>query len=98
MSAKPSRTIKEPSSNARDALCTVISAEMADAFIAHRKAIKAPLTDQAAKLIVKAISGHHSPDEVVGQSIMNGWRGVFPDRVNASQSFKPDFSKYGVTQ
>lgn len=98
MSAKPSRTVKEPSSNARGVLQEVLSEEMAEAFIAHRKAIKAPLTDQAAKLIVKAIRGHHSPDAVVEQSIMNGWRGVFPDKMPAATNWKPDLSKWGVTQ
>lgn len=97
-SAEPSRTIKEPSSNARDALCAVLSEEMADAFIAHRKAKRAKLTDHAAQLIAAKLSTHPDPDAVVEQSIMNGWTGVFPDRVTAVAPFKPDLSKWGVTQ
>lgn len=97
-SPKPSRTIKEPSDNTRAALCAVLSEETADAFIAHRKAKKAKLTEHAATLIAKKLQCHPNPDAVVEQSIMNGWTGVFPDRATPVAPFKPDFSKFGVTQ
>jgi len=85
---KPSRTIIEPSSNARAALCAVLSDDMADAFIAHRKAKRAKLTDHAAELIAAKLRGHPNPDAVVEQSIMNGWTGVFPEKTAA---FIPQF-------
>ena len=77
---KPSRTIKNhQGSNARDALLSVLSEEIADAFISHRKAKRSKLTDHAAVLIAKKLAGHPNPDAVVEKSIMNGWTGVFPD-------------------
>lgn len=90
-SAKPSRTIKEPSDTkkAQDYLTRVLSPMVADDFIAHRKAIKKPLTPQAAKLIAKQLEGHFDPDEVACVSIRNGWAGVFPDNVKPSVA-KPD--------
>lgn len=97
-SAEPSRTIKEPSDSVCAVLCEVLSKETADAFIAHRKAMKSKLTDQAARLIVKRLRGIPNPDAVAEQSIMNGWKGVFPDHATTVAPFKPDFSKYGVTQ
>ena len=93
---KPSRTIIEPSDKTRDALCEVISGDTADAFIAHRKAKKAKLTEHAAILIAKKLRGHPNPDGVVERSIMNGWTGVFPSD-EPPPTFKPDFSKYGVS-
>lgn len=94
---KPSRTIIEPSDKTRDALCEVISEDTADAFIAHRKAKKAKLTEHAAILIAKKLRGHPDPDGVVERSIMNGWTGVFPSAEPPAETFKPDFSKYGVS-
>jgi hypothetical protein len=86
-SAEPSLTIKEPSkSNARDAqdtldaLCTVLSHEVAQAFIDHRKAKRAKLTPGAAALIAKKLAGHPNAAAVVEDSIANGWTGIFPDR------------------
>lgn len=96
MSAKPSRTIIEPSNNVRAVLCAVLKAETADAFIEHRAAKRAKLTARAAELIVKKLAGHTAPDAVVEHSIMNGWTGVFPESVPASAGWKPDLSKYGV--
>lgn len=97
-SAEPSRNHQEPSESVRDALRAVLSDQMADAFIAHRKAKRAKLTEHAAQLIAAKLAAHPDPDAVVEQSIMNGWTGVFPDRVTAVATFKPDFSKWGVPQ
>lgn len=81
MSAEPSRTIKEPSkSKARATLCEILRPETADAFISHRKAKRAMLTDHAAVLIAKKLAGCSDPDAVVNDSIANGWTGVFPEK------------------
>jgi len=98
---KPSRTINEPScSNARAALCAVLPDDVADAFIAHRNAKRAKLTDHAAALIARKLADCPDPVAVVELSIMNGWTGVFPDRSRSIDPppFKPDLSKWGVTQ
>lgn len=74
------RTIHEPSKGAREVLCSILSEKVADDFIAHRKAMKKPLTERAAELIVSKLTGCGDPDEIVNASIMNGWQGVFPER------------------
>lgn len=91
-SPEPSRTIKEPSidKNVRDALCSVLRPETADAYIAHRKAKGAKITDKAAELIARKLSKHPNPDAVAEESIANGWTGVFPERVPKEQSQKPE--------
>jgi hypothetical protein len=53
------------------------------AFRDHRTKIGAPMTVRAEELMVgkleKIHAEHgHDPTAVVEQSIMNGWRGVFP--------------------
>lgn len=81
-------------SNAREVLLSVLSEEVADAFIAHRKAKKKPLTDYAAKLIAKKLATHPKPDAVIEHSIMNGWEGIYPESVQVP--FVPDLSKWGA--
>lgn len=73
------------SDRVRDALRSVLSDEAADAFIAHRKAVKSALTERAAALVAKKLQGHPDPDAVVEQSIMNGWTGIFPDKVQGKK-------------
>lgn len=75
-------TTIEPSnkSKAREALCSVLSEDVADAYIAHRRAKRAILTDHAAALIAKKLAGCPDPDAVVNDSIANGWTGVFPEK------------------
>ena len=69
-----------------------IDPESWEAFKGMRKAIKAPLTPYAEKLIVmeliKLKSAGNDPQACLNQSIMNSWRDVFPCRdkgVTASQ-------------
>jgi hypothetical protein len=54
------------------------------AFCEMRRKIKAPLTPYAEKLIarelVKLKTAGHDPQACLEQSIMNGWRDVFPLR------------------
>ena len=54
------------------------------AFVDMRRRIKAPLTPYAEKLIcrelVKLKSAGHDPQACLDQSIMLGWRDVFPVR------------------
>lgn len=61
-------------------LRTRLSETAALDFIAHRKALRKPLTPRAAELIVGKLNGCKDPDAVVNLSIMNGWQGLFPDR------------------
>lgn len=81
---KPSRTIKEPSDNntgeAVACLAEVVGEDLAKAFVAHRKASKSPLTVGASQLIAKKLAGFADPAAAIETSIMNGWKGVFPER------------------
>lgn len=84
-SAEPSGNTKElPSNSARTVLCEVLKEETADDFIAHRKAIKKPVTPQAAKQLVKKVEGLEDPDAAFNESIAKGWLGVFPKAQSSS--------------
>lgn len=85
---EPSRTIKEPSvkGRAREILTSVIGEKAADDFIAHRRALKKPLTERAAELIAGRLVGCRDPVAVVNQSIMNGWQGVFPEKISGGRN------------
>jgi uncharacterized protein YdaU (DUF1376 family) len=61
-------------------LTEVVSPEVASDFLAHRKAMRKPVTARAAKLIAKKIRDHQNPDAVLNESIANGWQGVFPEK------------------
>ena len=64
-------------------LSEVLSEGVACDFIAHRKALRKPLTPRAAELIVGRLRECRDPDAVANASIMNGWQGVFPEREQA---------------
>lgn len=53
-------------------------------FEQHRKRLRAPLTEKALELILKKLGQFKAqgmdPIEVLEQSIVNGWRGIFPLR------------------
>lgn len=68
-------------------------------FIDFRKSIKKPMTDHAVDLLIKKLN-EMSPSiedqiEIINQSIMNGWQGVFPlkDQGRSSQSVKQPYHK-----
>ena len=75
---------KEPGARDRAAkaisvLNEVLSQQVAQDFADHRRAIRKPLTVQAARLISKSLASCRDPDAVANRSIMNGWQGVFPE-------------------
>lgn len=53
-------------------------------WLDHRKAIRKPVSDRAKPRVLAALSKlrdeGHAPDEVIQQSIANGWQGLFPLR------------------
>jgi DNA-binding transcriptional ArsR family regulator len=85
---EPSVTIIEPSEKKGakdlrgilDMLRRVVREETAQAFIAHRKAKRSPLTLYAAELIAKKLIDHPDADAVLLTSVENGWTGVFPEK------------------
>lgn len=70
-------------------LSKVISSEMADAFVKHRKALKAPLTANAAQIMARQLGGMPEAEDVVAQSIMQGWKGVFPVKKQQAPTSQP---------
>jgi hypothetical protein len=54
-------------------------------FEKHRKKLRKPMTDYARRLIVSKLESIYrefgdDPNNVLAQSIMEGWQGVFPLR------------------
>ncbi|WP_338576277.1 DUF1376 domain-containing protein [Pseudomonas canadensis] len=46
----------------------------------HRREIHKPLTAKSCEQQAKALEGHVSPDQVLVNSISNGWTGIFPEK------------------
>ena len=56
--------------------------EVAEAFVEHRKALKAPMTGNALKLAIRKAKKYANDDldktiAIMEQSIENGWKGIF---------------------
>lgn len=51
-------------------------------FLEHRRKLKAPMTDLAQRRAVRELGrlreAGHDPETVLDQSIVNGWKGLFP--------------------
>mgnify|MGYP000010410038 FL=1 len=78
-----------------------ITPESWEAFHVMRRTIKAPLTPYAEKLVVlelcKLKAAKEDPQACLDQSILNGWRDVFPVRDKGVRSSAPsnqDFERY----
>jgi hypothetical protein len=58
-------------------------------FLKHRKAIKAPMTTQAFKMLLTQLGKLSESEEgkiaILNQSILNGWKGVFEIKDNTQQ-------------
>ena len=62
------------------------------AFMEFRKSIKKPMTDHAVDLLINKLNGMSSyiPEqiEIINQSIVNGWQGVFPLKNEHAQAIR----------
>lgn len=62
-------------------------------FLEMRKIIKSPITDRGLKGILNKIDKLANEDsekiEILEQSIMNSWKGVFPLKENQSKAYNP---------
>lgn len=67
------------------------------AFMEFRKSIKKPMTDHAVALLINKLNSLSSyiPEqiEIINQSIVNGWQGVFPLKNDQAQAVKQNFQK-----
>lgn len=66
-------------------------------FLEFRKSIKKPMTDHAVELLFKKLNGMtDSIDEqieIINQSIVNGWQGVFPLKEQKTQQIRTGYHK-----
>lgn len=66
-----------------------VSEETWQGFLEVRKRKRAPVTERAYGLILKALSkSMASPEETIERSVMNGWTGVFPVEANNGRTGK----------
>ena len=67
------------------------------AFMEFRKSIKKPMTDHAVDLLINKLNGMTSyiPEqiEIINQSIVNGWQGVFPLKNEQVQPIRQGYQK-----
>lgn len=63
-----------------------VSADVWTDFCKHRKSKRAGLTEEAVKRITAKLESHPTPDDVLNQSIENGWTGIFPEKVSYAAS------------
>ena len=65
------------------------------AFIDYRKKIKKPMTERAVQLLIKELNKLSSDIvtqiEILNQSILNGWQGVFPLKQQTKKEIVPDW-------
>ncbi|QLL11725.1 YdaU family protein [Pseudomonas chlororaphis] len=50
----------------------------------HRREIHKPLTAKSCEQQAKALEGHVCPDQVLSNSISNGWTGIFPEKTTGN--------------
>jgi hypothetical protein len=63
----------------RQILLECLSAESADAVLAHRKAMRRPLTGRAAQLLAKGFLATADPNAAADMMIERGWQGFKPE-------------------
>ena len=78
-----------PKSGMIDLCITGLSESTWDDFKEHRKAVKAKLTPNAEKRLLKRLARMveegGNAEEIVGRSIESGWKGLFPGGNNAAR-------------
>lgn len=81
---------QEKKDNPEHAFAGVLSPEVAREVVAHRKAMKKPLTAYGAGLLAKQIAKCPDPTAAAEAMIANGWQGVKPEYMrDRSQSTGP---------
>ena len=65
-------------------------------FVKHRKSLKAPMTTRALKQLMNKLNSLATNDftkiEILNESILNGWKGVFPLKNNWTPKNKGGFN------
>jgi hypothetical protein len=68
-----------PPATPREFLLECLSAESADAVLAHRRAKRSPLTARAAQLLAKGFMSTGDPNAAADMMIERGWQGFKPE-------------------
>jgi hypothetical protein len=63
----------------RETLLECLSPETADGVLAHRKAMRRPLTGRAAQLLAKGFASTADPNAAADMMIERGWQGFKPE-------------------
>jgi hypothetical protein len=63
----------------REALLGCLSPEVADGVLAHRQALRKPLTGRAAQLLAKGFAATADPNAAADMMIERGWQGFKPE-------------------
>ena len=63
----------------REALLECLSTDSADAVLAHRRALRRPLTTRAAQLLAKGFTATGDPNAAADMMIERGWQGFKPE-------------------
>lgn len=58
-----------------------VSAQAWADWCQHRAEIKKPLTAKTCAAQSRLLAAHHNPDAVIAISIVNGWQGLFPEKI-----------------
>ena len=86
----------EKKESAREALSPVLGDELAVAFLAHRKAMKSPMTEHAAALMAKKLRGMADPVGAAEDAIRNGWKSVYPPKSGMAPPKRDDGEHAGA--
>jgi uncharacterized protein YdaU (DUF1376 family) len=73
-----------PRAQAESDLSTVVDSQTAKDFVEHRFAMKKPITKLAVQKMIKQLQSHSDPKAVLDASVMNGWQGIFPDKIRTN--------------
>lgn len=90
------RTKKEPT--AADHLAAIIGEDLARDFIAHRKALKKPMTPRAGKILAEKLASMTDPGAAVLTAIERGWLSAFevsphPNVTNMTRHRGPSYAE-----
>ena len=76
-----------------------IDPEIWSAYIENRKKLKAPMTDHAKKLTISKLEKQiEQANDMLNQSILNGWKGVFDLKEDQSNETRQRTSKPSLAQ
>lgn len=100
ISYKEEEKEKEKKEKEKFSLPDWVPAETWREFVKHRERLRAPMTDDAKRRMVLELARLSAkgddPGEVLGQSIVRGWKGVFPLKETNKKVGKSDDKKFGA--